>query len=203
MKTLERTFVMIKPDGVKRGLIGEIIQRFEKCGLKIVGMKMVMASKEQVEDFYPKTKEWFISIGEKTTKAYNEANLSIEETFGTKDLEKIGKIIKSWLINFITSGPIVVMVIEGNHAVEKVRNIVGYTDPLKAMPGTIRGDLTSDSIALGNIMARAVVNLIHASSSQKEAEHEISVFFKKSELMSYKKCDEEIVLGEFLKNKIN
>jgi len=199
MDTIERTFVMIKPDGVKRGLIGEIIQRFEKAGLKIIGMKMVQASKEQVEEFYPKDKEWFESIGNKTTKAYQDLGLSVKDTFGTTDLEKIGRSIKKWLVDFITSGPIVVMVIEGNHAISKVRSIVGFTDPLTASPGTIRGDFTSDSIALGNIMARATINLVHASSNKKEAEHEIKVWFKDSELFDYKRCDEDIVLGKFLK----
>ncbi|MBU5687901.1 MAG: nucleoside-diphosphate kinase [Candidatus Woesearchaeota archaeon] len=199
MNTIERTFVMIKPDAVQRGLIGEIIQRFERAGLKIIAMKMVLATKQQVEDFYPKDKEWFETVGTKTTKAYQEAGLDVKKTFGTTDLEKIGRIIKGWLIDFITSGPVVAMVIEGNHAITKVRNIVGYTDPLSASPGTIRGDLTSDSIALGNIMARAAVNLIHASSNPKDAEHEIKVWFKESELLKYKRCDEDIVLGNFLK----
>jgi len=199
MKTIERTFVMIKPDAVKRGLIGEIIQRFEKAGLKIIAMKMVLAEKKQVEDFYPKSKEWFETVGTKTTKAYQDLGLSIQETFGTADLEKIGRKIKEWLIDFITSGPVVAMVIEGNHAISKVRTIVGYTDPLNAAPGTIRGDLTSDSIALGNVMARAAVNLIHASSSKEDADHEIKVWFKESEILEYKRCDEDIVLGKFLK----
>jgi nucleoside-diphosphate kinase len=199
MNTIERTFVMIKPDGVKRGLIGEIIQRFEKAGLKIVGMKMVQANKEQVEEFYPKNKEWFETVGNKTTKAYQNLGLSVQETFGTTNLEKIGRTIKKWLIDFITSGPIVVMVVEGNHAINKVRSIVGYTDPLTAAPGTVRGDLSSDSIALANIMARATINLVHASSSQKEAEREIKVWFDESELFDYKRCDEDIVLGKFLK----
>ncbi|MCX8178431.1 MAG: nucleoside-diphosphate kinase [Candidatus Aenigmarchaeota archaeon] len=198
-KTIERTFVMIKPDGVQRGLIGEILKRFESAGLKIVGLKMVKATKNMVEEFYPKDKEWFETIGQKTTKAYQEAGLSIQETFGTTNLEEIGKIIKKWLVDFIVSGPVVAMVLEGNHAIMKVRNIVGYTDPFAAAPGTIRGDLTTDSIALGNIMARAVVNVIHASSSQKDAEKEISIWFEKKELMSYKRCDEDIILGRFLK----
>lgn len=198
-KTIERTFVMIKPDGVMRGLIGEIIQRIERAGLKIIAMKMVKAGREQVEKFYPSDKEWFETVGNKTTKAYQEAGLSIEKTFGTTNLEKIGKIIKGWLIDFITSAPVVVMVVEGNHAINKVRNIVGYTDPYTAAAGTIRGDLTSDSIALGNIMGRAAVNLIHASSGQKDAEHEINVWFKESELLTYKRSDEDIILGRFLK----
>ncbi len=198
-KTIERTFVMIKPDGVMRGLIGEIIQRIERTGLKIIGMKMVKADKEQVERFYPSDREWFETIGTKTTKAYQEAGLDIKKTFGTTDLEKIGKIIKGWLVDFIISAPVVVMVVEGNHSINKVRNIVGYTDPYTAAAGTIRGDFTSDSITLGNIMGRAAVNLIHASSGQKDAENEISVWFKESELLKYKRSDEDIVLGRFLK----
>ncbi len=198
-KTIERTFLMIKPDGVKRGLVGEIIRRIERTGLKIVALKIAHAKREQVEKFYPSDKEWFVSVGNKTEKAYEEAGLDVKKTFGTNDLEKIGKTIKSWLIDFITAGPVVPMVIEGNGAIKKVRDLVGYTDPYNAAAGTIRGDLTMDSIALGNIMNRAAINLVHASANESEAKHEISVWFKPEEILSYKRVDEDIILGRFLK----
>lgn len=198
-KTIERTFLMIKPDAVKRGLMGEILRRIERPGLKIVAMKMVQASREQVEKFYPSESSWFKSLGGKTTKAYGEFGLSVEKTFGTKDLEKVGKTIKKWLVDFIISGPVVAMVVEGNGAIKKVRDMVGYTDPYNAAAGTIRGDLTSDSLALGNIMGRAGVNLVHASSDVSEAKREISVWFKESEMLRYSRVDEDIVLGRFLK----
>ncbi len=198
-KTIERTFLMIKPDGVQRGLIGEIIRRIERPGLKIIAIKMVPAKREQVERFYPSENSWFETIGKKTIKAYEELGLDVKKTFGTTDLAKIGKTIKNWLIEFILAGPVVSMVVEGNGAVKKVRDIVGYTDPYNAAPGTIRGDLTSDSLALGNIMGRAGVNLIHASSDVSEAKREISIWFKQEEIMNYKRVDEEIILGRFLK----
>ena len=198
-KTVERTFLMVKPDGVQRGLVGEIIRRIEKPGLKIIAMKMVQAKRDQVEKFYPSERSWFETIGKKTTKAYEELGLDIKSTFGTVELEKIGKTIKKWLIDFIIAGPVVPMIIEGNSAVKKVRDIVGYTDPYNAAPGTIRGDLTSDSIALGNVMGRAAVNLVHASSDVSEAKREISLWFEPKEILNYKRTDEDVVLGRFLK----
>ncbi len=190
---------MVKPDAVKRGLVGEVISRIERTGLKIVALKMVQARREQVERFYPSSKEWFESVGNKTKKAYGEAGLDVKRTFGTTDLEKIGRIIKGWVVDFITSGPVVPMVIEGNGAIKKVRDLVGYTDPYNASPGTIRGDLTMDSIALGNIMNRAAINIVHASGSESEAKNEISVWFKPEEILSYKRVDEDLILGRFLR----
>ncbi len=175
---MERTFLMIKPDGVRKGLVDEIIKRIEGIGLKIIARKTLIPSKELVERFYPSDDEWFTSVGNKSAKSYEEAGLSLKETFGTEDRCEIGKIIKTWLVKFICSGPVVPMIIEGGDAVNKVRKLAGYTDPSAAEKGTIRGDLTDESIEKANREKRAVENLVHASSDPEEAEREISIWFE-------------------------
>lgn len=192
---IEKTFVMVKPDGVQRGLIGEIISRFEHAGLKIVALKLVQASRETAQKHYPDTEEWYKSVGQKTLKAYAEYRLDPKKDMGTeKDIE-IGKIVKKWLVDFITSSPVVLMVIEGNHAIDNVRRIVGNTLPILATPGTIRGDFSIDSPDMANRKMRPIRNLIHASGNRDEAEHEVSLWFKKNEIHSYKRAEEDIMFG--------
>ena len=174
---MERTFLMIKPDGVRKDLVDEIIRRIEEIDLIIVAKKMLVPSKELVERFYPSDNEWFINVGNKSAKSYEEVGLSLKDTFGTEDRCKIGKIVKSWLVKFICSGPVVPMIIEGEGAIKKVRKLAGYTDPLHAEKGTIRGDLTNETIERANREKRAVENLVHVSDSPGEAEREISVWF--------------------------
>jgi len=189
---MERTFVMIKPDGVQRGLVGEVIRRFERAGLKIVALKMVWPSEELIEKNYPSTEEWFRKVGERSIKTFKENNMDIKEKFGTEDPIEIGKTIKKWIVRFMTSSPVVAMVIEGNKAVEHVRRLVGETDPLKAVPGSIRGDFSMDNVTLGNTMERPAVNIVHASGSVEEAEREIRLWFKEDEIFKYKRVDEEV-----------
>jgi len=140
----ERTLVLIKPDGVQRGLVGEILARLERKGLKIVGLKMVWMDRRLAERHY-------------------------EIHRGKDFFEK--------LVNYITSGPLVAAVFEGPQAVEVVRNLVGATDPAKALPGTIRGDF---GLSIGR-------NLIHASDSPEAASREIELFFSPNELFSYRR----------------
>lgn len=147
---VERTFVMIKPDGVKRGLVGEVIRRFEQKGLKIVAMKMTVLSKEKAEEQYAVHK---------------------------------GKPFYDSLIKYITSGPVVLMVLEGPNAIEVVRTLIGPTDGRKAPPGTIRGDLSLDIRK----------NIIHAADSEESAKREISIHFDEKEIINYKRIDEEII----------
>ena len=189
----ERTFVAIKPDGVMRGLIGEIIKRFENAGLKVVGLKMITATKKQVKGTYPGTEEWLRGMGEKTLKNYQEYGKDPIKELGTADPLEIGKLIEGWIIKYWTSGPVVCMVLEGNQAIEVVRMIVGYTVPASAPKGTIRGDYSIDSPILANLMKRPVKNLVHASGNRKEAEQEINHWFKPSEIHSYKRADEAIM----------
>lgn len=192
---MERTFVMVKPDGVQRGLVGEIIARYERAGLTLVGLKMVHPTKEMVEKHYPSTEEWFKTAGEKTLNSYREFGLDPREHLGTDSAVEIGKIVKKWLIQFISSSPVVCMVWEGNHAIENVRRIVGNTLPIKALPGTIRGDFSCDSPDLANAKHRPVRNLVHASGDPEEARHEIMLWFKEEELYHYERVDSEIMFG--------
>jgi len=180
---VERSLVILKPDAVARRLVGEIISRFEKAGLRIVGLKMVKASAEQIERFYPSSEEWLKSVGTKLLKAYQELGISPRERLGTDDPVAVGKMVKKKLVEYMTSGPIVVMVLEGNRAVEVVRKLVGPTSPHSAPPGTIRGDYSIDSPDLAAEEGRAVYNLVHASDSASEAEREIRFWFKPEELI--------------------
>lgn len=192
---MERTFVMVKPDGVRRGLTGKVIARFEQAGLKLVGMKMVHPTKEKVKDHYPSSESWFKTAGGKTLSSYKEQGLDPKEHLGTDSALEIGKIIKGWLVEFISSSPVVCMVWEGNHAIKNVRRIVGNTLPLNAAPGTIRGDFALDSPDLANERTRPIRNIVHASGDPEEASHEISLWFDPDELFDYTRVDENIMYG--------
>lgn len=144
----ERTFVMVKPDGVQRGLIGEVVSRLERRGLKIVAMKMLWIDEELARKHYA---------------------------------EHEGKPFFSSLISYITSGPSVAMVVEGESAIQVVRSMLGRTDPKEASPGTIRGDF---ALFTGR-------NVVHGSDSPASAEREISLFFSPGEMMDYRRIDED------------
>ncbi len=180
---IERTLVIVKPDAVKKGLIGEVISRFERVGLRIIAMKMIRLSKEEAAKFYPSDENWLRSVGGKTLRSYSEVGKDPKADLGTDDPVEIGKIIRGWLADYLSMGPIVVMVLEGNRAVEVVRKIVGSTTPYSSPPGTIRGDYSVDSPDLANLEKRALFNLVHASDSPKEAEREIKFFFHENELI--------------------
>ena len=174
---MERTFSMIKPDAVKRGLIGEIIATFEKAGLKLTAMKMLQPSRELVSTHYPDTTEWLGGVGKHTVDGCAELGMDVEKEFGTSDPVEIGKMVKVWLVDFITSGPVVVMIWEGPLAVSNVRRLCGNTLPNKAEAGSIRGKYGLDSAVLANAEKRPVLNLIHASGNVEEAETEIKLWF--------------------------
>jgi len=181
---MERTFVMIKPEGVKRKLIGEIIKRIEQVDLKIVAMKMIQPKKDFVEKFYPSDEEWFRSVGERAKKAFLKQKLDIKKSYGTKDVVEMGKVVKKWVVDYITSGPVVGMMIEGNKAISIMRKLCGGTYPDKALAGTIRGDFSSESVEYANVEDRSIQNIIHTSANEKEAENEINLWFKKEEIVS-------------------
>lgn len=191
---MEQTLVVVKPDGVQRNLIGEIIARFERAGLKIVGSKMVAVSKELAEKHYPHDREeLWVGIGHKTLENYKEMEADARELLGTDDPKEIGAMVRVWLLEYITSGPVFAVVLEGHHSVDLVRKIAGHTLPYLSAPGTIRGDFAFDSSYLANTAKRAIKNLIHASGTTDEAEYEIPLWFDKSELVSYKRADEEVM----------
>jgi nucleoside-diphosphate kinase len=174
---MERTFVMLKPDAVQRSVSGEIIQRFEKAGFKIIAMKMLKPDKTLVSKHYPGSKEYLETLGGKTKNDYLKYGLSVGEVFGSDDSFEIGKKIKEWLVDFICSGSVIAMVLEGNHAVSMVRKLVGSTMPSDAQPGTIRGDYSIESADIANFEKRPVRNLIHASGNIEEASFEIKLWF--------------------------
>jgi len=184
----EKTFVIIKPDGVQRGLIGEIIKRFERSGLKLSGLKMILPTEEQCWTHYNKDDEWFEKKGNNTIKGREAAGLPIE-----KEAIEYGKDIVRALVKFMTSGPVVAMVWSGNQSVAVVKKLVGGTEPVTSDVGTIRGDLTLDSYDLSSFDSRAVRNLIHCSDKPEEAEREIDIWFKQEELLKYRLVSEEIL----------
>lgn len=184
----ERTFVILKPDTIQRGLIGETIKRFEAAGLKMVGLKLALAEEEKLWQHYNKDDEWFQKKGEITVKNRQEAGLPVD-----KEEIEYGKDIVRALVKFMSSGPVVMMAWEGNQAVAVVKKIVGGTEPASSDVGTIRGDLTLDSYELANIDERAVRNLVHCSDQPEEANREIELWFDKSDLLDYRLVAEQIL----------
>ena len=189
----ERTVVLIKPDGVMRGLIGEIVSRFEKRGLKIIALKMVLPTREHIRDHYPESEEWLGNIGSRTHTFFKEHDIDIKDYFGTEEHVKVGKKVKEWLGDYLISGPVVAIIVQGMHAVSVVRKIVGHTYPVEALPGTIRGDFSVDTPAAANVEGRVVKNVVHASGNQEEASHEIEHWFSPEEIFDYKRAEEDIM----------
>ncbi|PCI19200.1 nucleoside-diphosphate kinase [Candidatus Wolfebacteria bacterium] len=177
----ERTFVIIKPDGIQRSLIGDVLTRLERTGLKFIGMKMITGTAEQAIAHYAKDDEWFEKVGTQMIKNMEDMDKKPE-----KSALDYGKGVLNGLVDFMTCCPIVVMVLEGNQAVGIVKKLVGGTEPLTSDVGTIRGDLTLDSYEIANVDFRAVRNLVHASDQVSEAEREIAVWFNEDELLSYR-----------------
>lgn len=190
---MEQTFVMIKPDGVKRGLVGKITHRFERMGLKIVAMKMVSAKDEILLKHYnaedPKT---LLRWGEKTLKTYTQYGKDAKKDLGTDNPLELGKMVRGWLFDYVKSGPMVAMILEGKHAVENVINMAGPTMPVNAPAGTIRGDFSTDSAAYANAEKRGVMNVVHVSASLAEADIEKALWFTPEEIQNYKRMEEFI-----------
>ncbi|MBI2334944.1 nucleoside-diphosphate kinase [Candidatus Daviesbacteria bacterium] len=166
---VQHTLILIKPDAMQRGLTNEIIRRYKKAGLKVVKKRKMPAPLSIIEKHYPMDPEYLKSIGEKTIAAGQKV----------KSAEDQGRKVVTWLRKFITSGPIVAMVLEGENAVSLARKVTGFTDPATAEKGTIRGDLGTDNILDANREGRPVYNLIHASGSVPEAKKEIELWFEK------------------------
>jgi nucleoside-diphosphate kinase len=185
----EKTFVIIKPDGVQRSLIGEVVKRFERIGLKLVGLKMQVPTVEMVEKHYTLDPEWLRKVGEKSIKGYEAKGL----VSTSKDPLVVGDRVLSVLKTYMTSGPVVVMCWQGAHAVGIVRKIVGGTEPLTSDVGTIRGDFVLDSYQISDIAGRAIRNLIHASGSVEEANNEIKLWFKPEEILNYRLIQDSIL----------
>ena len=185
----ERTLVIIKPDGIQRSLIAELISRYERIGLKMVGIKMMVPTAELIEKHYTLDPEWRMKTGLKTIRGYTDKGLTPPDT---DPLSITAKILKR-LVEYMTKGPIIAIVWEGAHAVEVVRKLTGTTEPVTSDVGTIRGDLVLDSYRMSDNDGRSIRNLVHASGTVAEAEDEIAHWFKKGEIIDYHLVMEHIV----------
>jgi len=189
MAKMERTLVLLKPDAVQRGLVGEIIGRFEKVGLKMAAMKMVHPTRDMGDRHYKLDEEWGKAVYD---KAKSKADADGKE-FAYSSWKEYSDFIRGGLIEYLNSGPTIALVFEGFRCIEIVRKIVGATEPLSSPPGTIRGDLCIHSYEAANKEGRALINLIHASSSVSDAEHEISLWFDQHELHEYRNVLEDLL----------
>lgn len=184
----ERTFVIIKPDGVQRSLIGEIIKRYERTGLKLVAMKFCLGDEKKFWQHYNKDDAWFLKKGTRIFEDKKKSGLPAD-----KEPIEYGKAIIGQLVTFMTAGPVVMMVWEGNQAVAVVKKLTGETEPVTSDVGTIRGDFTLDSYGVSALDDRAVRNLIHCSDSVDEAKREIDLWLTKEEVIDYRQVQEGIL----------
>ena len=173
----ERTLVIVKPDAYERGLTGVILARLERLGLIIEAVRVSRNETETVEDHYPRSEDWLTTVGNKTLADYAKLGIPASRHVGTDEPLEIGRLVRTWLTEFLLSGPLVPVVLSGNRAIETVRKVVGHTLPVQAAPGTIRGDYCSDSPDLANVEQRPVKNLVHASGDPDEAAREIKLWF--------------------------
>ncbi len=169
---MEQSFIFLKPDAVRRGLCGEIIERFERAGLVVTAMRLMQLTEEQADKFYPNDKEWLTML----TKKVKEAFAARGESFDKDELAH-GKQVKAYLVKYVTSGPVLAVMLEGNDAIKITRKLIGSTDAAASAPGTIRGDYGNDSVYMATKEKRANMNLIHAAGDEKEAKAQIKMIF--------------------------
>ncbi len=184
----ERTFVILKPDTVQRSLMGEVIRRFERTGLKCTAMKMFMADEARLLAHYNKDDAWFLKKGTRIIEDLQAQGRPVE-----KEAIEYGKDIIRTIVRYMVAAPVVAMVWEGNEAVAVVTKLVGTTEPKTSDVGTIRGDFTVDSYSHSAYEDRSVRNLIHCSESPEEAEREIAIWLGENELMNYTTAQERIM----------
>ena len=188
----ERSLVLIKPDGVMRKLVGEIITRFEKKGLKIIAMKMMIPTQSQVEIHYTDSEEWLLESGTRTFNSYKERGveppLSNPREFGLYTRRK--------LMDSLGAGPVVALVLEGPHVIEVVRKMRGSTSPLLADVGTIGFDYSLDSYEVADAGDWPIKNIIHASDSPENAQREIDIWFDKDDVVDYHAAEDEVLFSK-------
>ena len=189
----QKALLIIKPDGVQRGLLGKIVNRFEQVGLKIIGLKFEMADEKKVIAHYPETDAWFKKVGERTLTNYAKKGLDVKKIFNTDDPIQIGRTVKKWLVTYFQESPVLIMALESYDCIEIVRKLSGNTIPVLANPGTIRGDFSHDTIDLANEQNRPLRNIIHASDTVEDGEKEIKVWFTKEELFFYESVGEKFM----------
>ena len=186
---IERTLIIVKPDGVQRGLVGEIVQRFERMGFWISGSKMLVPNEKLLGEHYADDAVWKKSVGAKTRASMKSKGIEMSEND-----EEIGARIRKWNMDCL-KGPVLALIFQGPHVVEAGRKIVGHTEPRQAAMGTIRGDFSIDSFAIADTDKRVIRNLVHASGTVQEAEREIALWFKKDEVYTYTKQDYKVIYG--------
>lgn len=175
---VQKTLVLIKPDAKERGLVGEIISRMERVGLKIADIKMVRLTRDFAEKHYPVTEKWYLKVGNNTIDDCKKYGLDPVEVMGSDDPMVMGKLIHKWNVDFFTDADIIAIVFEGDHAIEVARKLAGSTIPVLSAPGTIRGDFSNVSALSENRHKRTVHNLIHTSGEEDEAKREIGLWFE-------------------------
>jgi nucleoside-diphosphate kinase len=191
----QKALIIIKSDGVQRGLMGKIIQRFENVGLTIIGFKFEWADKKKIIAHYPDAESWYAKVGQRTLSNYAKKGLNAKELLGTDNDVEIGKMVKGWLIDYLQESPVLIMAVEGYDCIEIVRKISGNTVPLLAAPGTIRGDFSHHSIDVANETAKPLRNIIHASDAVEDGIKEVNLWFDKDELFEQTRADEHILMG--------
>jgi len=189
---MEQTLVLVKPDGVQRGLIGQILARLERVGLKIVALKMVLPTKDQADRHYALTEEWMKAVYDKAKAKYD----ALGQAFPYSDHVAYGTSIKNGLVQFLTAGPVVAFILEGEQAVSLTRKIVGATEPASSAPGTIRGDFSVDTYAISNAQNRPLRNLVHASGTVDEAKNEMPIWFSANETQKVNAAIDPVLYDE-------
>lgn len=189
--TSERSLVIIKPDGVVRQIVGDIISRFERKGLKIVAMKMVHPTKKQVDQHYILTEEWIASNGQRTYDSYVSKGVKPPAEPRELALETRRK-----LMEYMGAGPVVAMILEGAHVIEIVRKIRGATSPLSADVGSVGFDYSLESYELADAGNWAVRNTLHGSDSRESAEREIPLWFGSDEIIGYETAIERYIYDD-------
>jgi len=191
---MERTLIIIKPDALKRGLVGKIIETFENVGLKLMAAKMLRPDKRVIKNHYPGAKEWIREMGEKTLSSFKQSGVNVKEKMETDDPDKLGQFVYDRLIKYWMEGPIIVMVWQGPDAIQIARKLRGHTIPLLAQTGTLRSDYSFDSSTLSSSLDRVVKTFVHASGNKEEAEREIKYWFGKTDFKSYEREIDELYL---------
>lgn len=176
---MEKSLVILKPDTIERKLIGIMIQRFESAGLSILATKVSTPTDEQIDRHYQiDNDDYCCSIGCKSAKLnVMSVTEAIEQGHDANALINMGRTVLGWNRNYMKRKPLFIIIIQGNSAISRIRNIIGSTNPPNASPGTIRFEYGMDSIEQANSEKRGAENLVHASGSQEEAEREISIWF--------------------------
>lgn len=184
---IERTLIIIKPDALKRGLVGKIIKTFENVGMKLMAAKMLKPSADVIKNHYPGTSEWIKEMGEKTLTSFKQSGQDVIKTFKTEDPNKLGQFVYVRLIKYWMEGPIIVMVWQGANAITVARKLRGHTIPALAIPGTLHAQFSFDSSPLSASLNRVVKTFIHTSGSTDEAKREINYWFSKMEFKNYER----------------